>query len=244
MNQQPDELFRQKLEGFQKPAPATAWEKIAAAQNKKSNKGLWLKIAASLLLLALVIYTRWPEIPANEKVSGLVKKEATVQQEITSLPPQQNNESKAVDLHKEPAAKQKKYPSAPGTEARQPSTTIVSDINSSITESIAMSVQEVDTALSTESADSSILKPSYLQATENITMIFTAQEVNEYLYKKEINEIPEATDGTRKPSNWKKLLKRVNDLTSNQDPFGELRQKKNEIFALNFKNEKQRGQNK
>ena len=70
MNQQPDELFRQKMEGFQKPAPATAWEKIAAAQNKRSNKGLWLKLAASLLLLALVIYTRWPDAPVNEKISG------------------------------------------------------------------------------------------------------------------------------------------------------------------------------
>ena len=37
MNQQPDKFFRQKLEGFQKPAPATAWEKIAAAQHKKNN---------------------------------------------------------------------------------------------------------------------------------------------------------------------------------------------------------------
>jgi hypothetical protein len=243
MNQQPDELFRQKLQGFQKPAPATAWEKIAAAQNKKSHKGLWLKIAASLLLLALVIYTRWPEIPANEKVSELVK-EATVKPEITTLPPQQDNKTKSVDLQKEPATKQKKSSSAPGTEAKQPSTTNVSDLNSSITESIAMSMQEVDTALSMESSDSSIPEPSYHQAAENITMIFTAQEVDEYLYKKEIKAIPEATDVTKKPSNWKKLLKRANELTNNQDPFGELRQKKNEIFALNFKNEKQRGQNK
>ena len=243
MNQQPDELFRQKLEGFQKPAPAPAWEKIAAAQTKKSNKGLWLKIAASFLLLALVIYTRWPEIPADEKVSKLLE-EATVQPEITSLPPQQNNETKAVDLQKEPAAKEKKYSPAPRTQPQQQNTAIVSGIDSRITESIAMSVQEVDTVLSAEPSDSLILKPSYLPATENITMIFTVQEVNEYLYKKEVKEIHEATDATKKPSNWKKLLKRANDLTSNQDPFGELRQKKNEIFALNFKNEKQRGQNK
>jgi hypothetical protein len=41
-----------------------------------------------------------------------------------------------------------------------------------------------------------------------------------------------------------KLLKKANNLTSNQDPLGELRQKKSEILALNFKNDKQRGQNK
>ena len=41
-----------------------------------------------------------------------------------------------------------------------------------------------------------------------------------------------------------KLLKKANDLKNNHDPMGELRQKKNEILALNFKGEKQRGQNK
>jgi hypothetical protein len=38
-------------------------------------------------------------------------------------------------------------------------------------------------------------------------------------------------------------LQKASDLKSNQDPFGDLREKKNEILALNFKNEK-RGQNK
>jgi hypothetical protein len=40
-------------------------------------------------------------------------------------------------------------------------------------------------------------------------------------------------------------LKKLLDKAEDMDPFGDLRQKKNEILALNFRSEKnQRGQNK
>jgi hypothetical protein len=55
--------------------------------------------------------------------------------------------------------------------------------------------------------------------------------------------LAQATSEEKKSSTFKKLLKKANDLKSNQDPFGDLREKKNEILALNFRNEK-RGQNK
>ena len=61
MNQQPDKLFRDKLEGYQKPAPASAWEKIAAAQSKKNDKWPWLKVAASIAFVAAAGYTLLPE---------------------------------------------------------------------------------------------------------------------------------------------------------------------------------------
>ena len=61
MNQQPDKLFREKLEGYQKPAPASAWEKIAAAQSKKNDRWLWLKIAACIAFVAAAGYMVLPE---------------------------------------------------------------------------------------------------------------------------------------------------------------------------------------
>ena len=71
-------------------------------------------------------------------------------------------------------------------------------------------------------------------------MTITSEETNKYLNE---NALAEATSEEKKSSTLKKLLKKANDLKNNQDPFGDLRQKKNEILALNFKNEK-RGQNK
>jgi hypothetical protein len=77
---------------------------------------------------------------------------------------------------------------------------------------------------------------------EGVTLIYSAEEVNEkYLNKK---ALAEATSDNKKPSTLRKLFDKAYDLKHNQDPFGDLRQKKNEILALNFKNEKQRSQNK
>ena len=79
-----------------------------------------------------------------------------------------------------------------------------------------------------------------IKKSSSITITITAEETDKYLNK---NAIAEATSKERKSSTFKKLLKKANELTSNQDPFGDLRVKKNEILALEFKNDR-RGQNK
>ena len=86
MNQQPDKLFRERLEGFQKPAPASAWDKIETNLDKKSPAGLWWKIAASLLLFAVASYMLWPKTQTTEK--SLAKKP----EETKPLPTVKENE--------------------------------------------------------------------------------------------------------------------------------------------------------
>jgi hypothetical protein len=68
----------------------------------------------------------------------------------------------------------------------------------------------------------------------------TVDDTNAYLKK---NAEGEATSGSRKTSTLKRVLQKASELKNNdQDPFGDLRQMKNEILALNFKSEKQREQ--
>jgi hypothetical protein len=52
------------------------------------------------------------------------------------------------------------------------------------------------------------------------------------------NSLAEATPAEKKPSTFKRVLNKALELKHNQDPIGDLREKKNEILALNFKNEK------
>src|SRR5689334_10686778 len=59
MKQQPDKLFSDKLASYSRPAPTRAWDAIEAGLDKRSRKGLWLKLAASLLLLATATYVLW-----------------------------------------------------------------------------------------------------------------------------------------------------------------------------------------
>jgi hypothetical protein len=75
----------------------------------------------------------------------------------------------------------------------------------------------------------------------SVTLIFDAEQVNEKFLNK--NLIVKATPEEKKPSTLRKLLDKAYDLKHNQDPLGNLRQRKNEIFALNFKNDKQRSEN-
>jgi len=242
MNQQPDKFFRQKLEGLHKPAPASAWEKIAAAQHKKNNKGLWLKIAASLLLIGAATYMLLPEIAYEEQVLAVKTKPSTAE----SVPPAQVPptfdslfRSEIKEDQKEQPAKSSVQTTTLDIQQRQradvPKEIVGMDVYDSLTVA-ELTTEEITVTIPEIQPD----EPS-VPATERITLVFTAEEVDEYLDKKSLDG---ATDGTRKSSTWKKFLKKANNLTNNQDPFREIRQKKNEILALNFKNVKQRDQNK
>lgn len=242
MNQQPDKFFRQKLEGFHKPAPASAWEKIAAAQQKKNTKGLWLKIAASLLLIAAATYVLLPEIAYEEQESALKAKPSTPE----SVPSAQVPLTFDSLLRSEIKEDQKQQPAKSSVQtatlhipqrqqADVPKEIVGIDVYDSLTV-VELTTDEFTVTIPELQPD----EPSVIPA-ERITLVFTAEEVDEYLDKKSLDE---ATDSTRKSSTWKKLLKKANNLTNNQDPFREIRQKKNEILALNFKNDKQRDQNK
>ncbi len=74
------------------------------------------------------------------------------------------------------------------------------------------------------------------ESPRNVTIVFTAEEVNEkYLAK---NTEAQATPVGEETSGLRKLLDKAYDLKHNRDFLGELRQKKNEILAMNFKNDK------
>ena len=60
MTSQPDKLFHDTLENFQRPAPQAAWERIENNLDKKRPANLWMKIAAGLLLLTVAAFLIWP----------------------------------------------------------------------------------------------------------------------------------------------------------------------------------------
>lgn len=250
MNQQPDKLFREKLEGYQMPAPASAWEKIAAAQSKKNDKWLWLKIAASIAFVAVAGYLLWSQKDATDVSQQL----STIDEEkITKdLPQSQKKTAEEIKdntpTSAQPAVASNKPtpPSETGKKAsHKPVLSKPDEIDLNTTVSVKAIEEPVlqDVAVVENSDDSQIEETPAVSKVEprKITLVYSAKDVEEYLDKK---SLAQATSDNKKSSTLKKLLKKANDLTNNQDPFGELRQMKNEILALNFKNEKQRGQNK
>jgi hypothetical protein len=253
MNQQPDKLFKEKLYNHSKPVSANAWNRVESRLDKKNSKGLWLKIAAALLILAVATFILWPANQSNEnqpvasnklkemKSPPVVAPSGTKQSiQKDSLPdaalinpvatvkkdkggrkhPGQKNVSKKITV-----------PSPPLLEEN----IVVADNNE-----VKKNTPVITDQLPEINTDTQI--KNTVSQDEAITLVYSAKEVNEkYLDKK---SLAQATSEDKKPSTLRKLLDKAYDLKHNQDPFGDLRQKKNEILALNFKNEKQRSQNK
>ena len=239
--QQPDKFFREKLQGYQRPAPVAAWDRIESALEKKTNyKFLWWKIAASLLLIAGATYVVWFYDSSSTQKQLTQTKDRTESLPKETKPAEIGNtaelkaesamtESKPADAPKHPVKK-----SARREQMKQ-------EILPAIAEMSSIEEEQIQEASSQESVTPPVAvnnTPAVRPA--KIKLTISSEETNKYLNE---NALAEATSEEKKPSTLKKLLRKANDLKSNQDAFGDLREKKNEILALNFKNEK-RGQNK
>lgn len=252
MNQQPDKFFREKLINYQRPAPAGAWDRIESALEKKTRYNfVWWKIAASLLLLAIVGYVIWvyetpnadsqPLAQVENKIEPSVKQNDVIKAE--SYQPKgetikkDNTPPKATSLPEPEKKMNKKIKQATAPIIAESSKSSTIEPTPSLLEELEESMQPIVTKKEQESVDFHV---ESFEKSSTITLTITADETNKYLDK---NALAKATSEERKSSTLKKLLMKANELKSNQDPFGDLREKKNEILALNFKNEK-RGQNK
>lgn len=261
MNQQPDKFFRDKLENYQQPAPSRAWDKIEAELEKKTHKGLWWKIAASLLLTAVVSYTLWIGMtkPNTTQTATATKSETEkpVQKEPSPTTPTAESTTPATSpttkkdpasagvaleskrnhtrthVHKAELPRQAEKQEAPeSTDVPPGDQAHIHDVVNSV--AIDTSTPQSSAPVVAETSAPANAGP------KKMVITITAAESEKYLDKV---ALAEATSNEKKPSTFQKLLKKADDLKNNQDPFGDLRQRKNEILALNFKNEK-RGQNK
>jgi ABC-type nickel/cobalt efflux system permease component RcnA len=257
MNQQPDKLFREKLEGFHKPAPTAAWNKIDAGLRKKNNKTIWLRVAASVLLVAVAAFLIWTtqRTPAEQiaiDTNQNNKKESqgqdqklnqTKAQEKPVLQPEQLESPTAATIVKKPK-QTKAIQSLPVTPAQEEPTMIEEPVIeelvsfTSADNAIDSSVVETMDTIEPVVVVSSIEEEKQDQSR---VLVLSVEEVNAKYLDKEA--LAKATSAQKKSSTFRKLLNKAYNLKNNQDPFGELRQKKNEILALNFKSEK-RSQNK
>ena len=82
---QPDKLFRDKLDNYESPAPLSAWSKIEANLERPSHKGLWLKIAAGLALLAIALFAWYTTSNNNTSEPQVAEKETPAIQAIGLL---------------------------------------------------------------------------------------------------------------------------------------------------------------
>ncbi len=254
MNQQPDKFFREKLEEYQKPVQPSAWNKVEANLDKKNGKLFWLKIAAGLtILLSASVFLILKNQPQRDMLSQKMQTDAPAQKNIvdstTKLEKQKNAtevaEHKIVTRIKSKATNQKNKKRNKEFTPSVVTPDVLQDVPVLAENKNNITITDNTTAAPVEPENTQVIAAQQTVSKnerKSITLIYAVEEVNEkYLDKK---SLAEATHEEKKPSTFKKLLDKAYDLKYNQDAIGELRQKKNEILALNFKNEKQRSQNR
>jgi hypothetical protein len=243
MNQQPDKLFRDKLQSFNTPAPSGAWNRIESNLDKKNDKILWFRIAASLLLVAIAAWLLWPansiktpqpELADKTKKQEIVTPEQKKEEQLVAPASVQENKiaRKEIAPRKRTVNKQQESIQEEVQKIESITNKALIAQNTSVENNEAVNTQTISTPVETQTA---VVAATEIQ---KVKIIFSAEEVNnKYLDKK---ALAEATSEEKKSSTLKKLLDKAYDLKYNQDPFGDLRQKKNEILALNFRTDKQR----
>jgi hypothetical protein len=218
--------------------------------DKKNKSTLWLKIAASFLVVALGVFYFMPKSQTPEV------KIASKKQTPKTLTPKQNTDNTASPS---PAADEKQKSSTHEVNKKNAQRSVKKlrnkenvgekkSIEQPTTEQTTASVIKAPTVESLEGAtliEEKVTQSAVAQVVNkpsHVSIVITSTEADEkYLDKK---SLADATSEEKKSSTLRKLLDTAYDLKNNQDPFGDLRQKKNEILALNFKSEKQRSQNK
>jgi hypothetical protein len=255
MNQQPDKLFRDKLSGLSRPLPPAAWDRISQGLQPPARRIAPWKIAASILLplaAGAAIYLYWHHDTTSGPVADHVQTPATTPHVQTPAPTAVDTTAiKATvpvvvqvqrDTYTAHTATTPRHVVTP-TQPTEVSPASVPALDKGVpTQTDAPLIAEAQTPATTADNPPAVTTPvnTAVVPERSMTLVFNARETEAYLDK---NSLDEATEGGKDASTFKKLLQKARDLKTNQDPIGDLRLKKNEILALNFKNDK-RGQNK
>jgi hypothetical protein len=252
MKQQPDNLFNEKLENHSMPAPEGAWLRIEQRlqPSKNHSQWLWAKIAATVTLLLAAFILLWMEKEASNRtltlneipkvntptVSKPLKQDGaplTSQPKASVVKQKEKKKIQVVDKKKEPSIRNFSKQEPQIVEAVSTNTSLVEEptTENSVT---AVSPSFFDEPKVSET------EPTIIKETKSSTIHYTAAEVNEKFLRPVTTD---ATSGNENASTWRKLLEKADDMKSNHGTLAELRQRKNEILALNLdkkdKSEKQ-----
>lgn len=242
MSDQPDKLFREKLYGYERPVPARAWSQVSA-NLKGARSAVWWRSVAAITLFCVAGLAIYPlSRRSQSEIAQPVTKPADETASPLVMQRPENKQDPRKEAHKPavtPPALSEAQPvkkttpvgqTSPAMPPSKKADNIVDDLpmsDSPAPEPVAHidQIPHTPTEQIHDQVDASTRK--------HVTIVFTAAEVNEkYLSK---THQADATSGDQETSRLKNMLEKAYDLTHNQDPIGDLRQKKNEILAMNFR---------
>ena len=260
MNQQPDKIFRDKLQSYQQPVPSRTWNRVSQNLTNDNRRIVWLRVAAAVLVVITSGVFLYPvfqgstDTPLSENIIKPKNPEPAVVIPVPQdTPPPKYNDHKSGDAsaqrdrrtqgeerNQRPVITEERAITKETVVTKETPTPYNDDQDQAPPLAKLKNIEVIPELMADEMRSPEPEVPASALDEPNrksLTIVFTTDEVNQkYLSKKENTE---ATQETKDASGLKRLLDKAYDLKNNQDLIGDLRQKKNEILAMNFKSDKQ-----
>lgn len=231
MKQHPDALFREKLEQHTLTAPQNAWSRIEKKMPTSRNTFFIWKVAAAMLILIISIALLIPSKTSNQSLvlndnTSLEKqKNDKVQASVIPSAPEKKEDIKRIVTKTQQPLSEEPLPKSIELTLVESMEILAEEKTESIA-SLEVSEQPTPTVLIEEEVEP--VAQSVIVSDEATTIVLTAAEVNtKYLLP------AQATSEAETTSSFRKLIDKAASFKNNTSGLAELRQKKNEMLALN-----------
>lgn len=223
-----DSFFKKKVEVAAMEPRGEAWAKLEANLSKK-NKGLiWFRIAATLLLAGMLISSiMWLLNKGGEQQMAEKSKKETPVKVLD------NNPTKADNIPQSPQEENKSIAESnkPHKKENQKSNQLTNSPNTKEIERDVITINPIEPeTIQTETVAAAAVEKS-------IVIEYTLESVK-YLKK----EAPVLAETVEKKNSLQKAIDFAREAKNSDSPLGEIRQAKDDLFALNFKKDKQKKQ--
>jgi hypothetical protein len=225
-----DKLFKSKLEDHQLAPSTKAWEKLESNLSKKNRTIIWFRMAAVLALMGMltVAVLNWNSSDEN---SPLTTTDQPVEgKEIEQKPPLP--EKKNEELIK------------PGIEQTNKKKPIPTQLMTKPTENLAASEQVTEVVKKEELIDTSVaslkeeaIEP-FAEEKKAIVLVYSLPTLPaKQTATTEVAQVEVEQTGIQK------IWEAAKDVKNSDNPWGDLREVKNELLALDFKKDKNKNSN-
>ena len=222
MSNKVDKLFKEKLEGDTLQPSAQAWEKVEAHLGKKNKMVLWARVAAAVILLGLLMFVglNWNDGEAKKEV---VKKEPGVGSQEPGAKEPKTEQAPTIAEAPKKARKQNRQPNVVPPVVDQP----VEQVAITPEPQLELRLNVVETELIAHNPQPTTQK--------GITLTYSLPAVK----KQEATSEPLVAE--QKKTGFERVIEIAKEVKTGE-ALGELRQAKDDIFALDFRKDKNKKQ--
>jgi hypothetical protein len=225
MSNKVDSIFKTKLEGHSLPPSGKAWEKLEANLSKKNKAIIWFRLAAAVALIGIFTVAMLQWMDKGDAQPTLVIEDSKPKTPEVTQP-------ETVKTQKAPSNRVETTKSVASITPTKKKQKNQEKLSAKADEPVVISENKEEIITAIEPLE----KAEKVASEKSITLVFTLPTIKA---KTNIEEGVAAVE--EKKTALQKVVETANDIRTG-DVLGDLREVKNELFALEFKKDKSKKQ--